>query len=37
LKGSDGHGKPVFDVSCNGVALLRHFDIFKEAGANAES
>ncbi len=34
LKGTDGHGKRVFDVYCNGVALLRYFDIFKEAGAN---
>jgi len=34
LKGTDGHGKRVFDVYCNGVALLRRFDIFKEAGAN---
>ena len=25
-------GDRVFDVYCNGVALLRDFDIFKEAG-----
>jgi hypothetical protein len=27
-----GAGKRAFDVYCNGVALLRNFDIFKEAG-----
>jgi hypothetical protein len=27
-----GPGSRVFDVYCNGVALLRSFDIFKEAG-----
>ncbi|MEO8593776.1 MAG: malectin domain-containing carbohydrate-binding protein [Candidatus Solibacter sp.] len=27
-----GVGARVFDVYCNGVALLRNFDIFKEAG-----
>jgi hypothetical protein len=27
-----GAGSRVFDVFCNGVALLRHFEIFKEAG-----
>jgi hypothetical protein len=32
---NSGHGGPgsrLFDVYCNGVALLRNFDIFKEAG-----
>jgi len=27
-----GIGSRIFDVQCNGVALLRHFDIFKDAG-----
>jgi len=27
-----GGGSRVFDVYCNGIALLRNFDIFKEAG-----
>jgi hypothetical protein len=27
-----GVGSRVFDVYCNGIALLRNFDIFKEAG-----
>jgi hypothetical protein len=30
--GHGGAGSRVFDVYCNGVALLRNFDIFKEAG-----
>ncbi len=30
--GTGGLGSRVFDVYCNGVALLRGFDIFKEAG-----
>jgi len=30
--GGGGVGSRVFDVYCNGVALLRNFDIFKEAG-----
>jgi hypothetical protein len=30
--GVGGLGSRVFDVYCNGVALLRDFDIFKEAG-----
>jgi hypothetical protein len=30
--GVGGEGSRVFDVYCNGVALLRNFDIFKEAG-----
>jgi hypothetical protein len=32
--GQGGAGSRLFDVQCNGVALLREFDIFKEAGAN---
>jgi hypothetical protein len=30
--GTGGPGSRVFDVYCNGVALLRNFDIIKEAG-----
>jgi hypothetical protein len=30
--GVGGPGSRVFDVYCNGVALLRNFDIFEEAG-----
>ncbi len=30
--GVGGLGSRLFDVYCNGVALLRNFDIFKEAG-----
>jgi len=30
--GSGGAGNHVFDVHCNGVPLLKDFDIFKEAG-----
>jgi hypothetical protein len=30
--GFGGLGSRVFDVFCNGVALMRNFDIFKEAG-----
>ncbi len=30
--GAGGEGNRLFDVFCNGVALLRNFDIFKEAG-----
>jgi hypothetical protein len=30
--GGGGLGSRVFDVYCNGVALMRNFDIFKEAG-----
>lgn len=30
--GVGGLGSRVFDVYCNGVALLRNFDIYKEAG-----
>ena len=32
--GLGGVGSRLFDVHCNGVALLREFDIFKEVGAN---
>lgn len=32
--GAGGAGSRVFDVFCNGVALLRNFDVFKEAGGN---
>jgi hypothetical protein len=30
--GGGGEGSRVFDILCNGVALKRNFDIFKEAG-----
>jgi hypothetical protein len=30
--GKGGVGNRLFDVYCNGVALLRNFDVFKEAG-----
>jgi len=30
--GTGGLGSRIFDVYCNGVALLRDFDIYKEAG-----
>jgi hypothetical protein len=33
-EGLEGLGQRVFDVYCNGLALLRNFDMFKEAGAN---
>jgi hypothetical protein len=32
-----GAGSRIFDVYCNGVALLRNFDIFKEAGGTLEA
>jgi len=32
--GGGGVGNRVFDVDCNGVPLLRSFDIFKEAGGD---
>jgi hypothetical protein len=32
--GGGGAGTRVFDVLCNGVALLRNFDIYKEAGGS---
>ncbi|HEV2417605.1 MAG TPA: malectin domain-containing carbohydrate-binding protein [Terriglobia bacterium] len=31
--GGGGAGSRIFDVYCNGVALLRNFDVFKQAGA----
>ncbi len=31
--GSGGAGSRIFNVMCNGVMLLDHFDIFKEAGS----
>lgn len=31
--GGGGVGSRIFDVYCNGVALLRNFDVFKQAGA----
>lgn len=31
--GNAGSGTRVFDVYCNGIALLRKFDIYKESGA----
>lgn len=33
-RGQGGVGSRVFNVYCSGVALLRQFDIFKEAGEN---
>jgi hypothetical protein len=32
--GGGGIGSRLFDVFCNGVALLRNFDVFREAGMN---
>lgn len=32
--GGGGAGSRLFDVFCNGVALLRNFDIFSQAGMN---
>jgi len=32
--GGGGEGTRVFDVFCNGVALLRDVDVYKEAGGN---
>jgi Malectin domain len=32
--GGGGEGKRLFDLDCNGVALLRDFDVFKEAGGD---
>jgi len=34
--GIGGVGSRVFDVYCNGVALLRNFDIFKQAGGEGK-
>ncbi|HEY3740869.1 MAG TPA: malectin domain-containing carbohydrate-binding protein [Bryobacteraceae bacterium] len=35
--GGGGKGSRVFDVYCNGVALLRDFDIYKEAGGEGRA
>lgn len=35
--GAGGVGSRVFDVYCNGVALLRNFDVFKEAGGEGKA
>jgi hypothetical protein len=35
--GLGGVGSRVFDVYCNGVALLRNFDIFKQAGGEGKA
>jgi hypothetical protein len=32
-----GVGSRVFDIYCNGVALIRNFDIFKEAGGSLKA
>lgn len=32
FEGKGGPGSRVFDVYCNGTALLRNFDVYKEAG-----
>ena len=32
--GGGGVGTRIFDVLCNGIALLRNFDIYKEAGGS---
>lgn len=32
--GGGGEGSRIFDILCNGVALKRNFDIFKEAGGH---
>jgi hypothetical protein len=34
--GVGGAGSRLFDVYCNGLALLRNFDIFKEAGSEGK-
>ena len=33
-EGGGGSGQRVFDIFCNGSALLRNLDILKEAGPN---
>jgi hypothetical protein len=33
----DASGRRVFDVYCNGVSLLRDFDIYKEAGGSVKA
>jgi hypothetical protein len=35
--GKGGLGSRLFDVYCNGVALLRNFDVFKEAGGEGRT
>ena len=35
-QGGGGAGDRVFDVYCNGVALLRNFDVFSEAGSGRQ-
>lgn len=32
--GGGGEQSRIFDIQCNGIALRRHFDIFKEAGGS---
>ena len=32
--GQGGVGSRIFDVLCNGIALIRNFDIYREGGAN---
>ncbi|MEO7142681.1 MAG: malectin domain-containing carbohydrate-binding protein, partial [Bryobacteraceae bacterium] len=32
--GGGGEGSRIFDILCNGVALRRHVDLFKEAGGS---
>jgi hypothetical protein len=34
--GTGGDGSRLFDVYCNGVALMRNFDIYKEAGGEGK-
>jgi hypothetical protein len=35
-QGGGGAGDRLFDVYCNGVALIRNLDVFSEVGANHE-
>jgi hypothetical protein len=35
-QGGGGVGSRIFDVYCNGVALLRNFDMYKEVGLNRQ-
>ncbi len=35
-QGGGGVGSRIFDVYCNGVALLRNFDMYKETGLNKQ-
>ena len=32
--GKGGVGSRIFDVLCNGIALIRNFDVFREVGSN---